>query len=57
MVQLFYTTCVSVDHAHYEVVRANVGNGGTYLKLWRLKYKLQFALNSSPESKGYLYDD
>ena len=28
MVYLFYTTIISVDHAHHEIFRAKVGKGG-----------------------------
>ena len=28
MVYLFYTTFITVDPAHHEIVRANVGKGG-----------------------------
>ena len=28
MVLLFYTTIISVDHAHHEIFRAKVGKGG-----------------------------
>ena len=32
MVQLFYTTYISVDLAHYEIFHAKVGKGGLILE-------------------------
>ena len=33
MVQLFYTTYISVDLAYHEIFRAHVGKGGIYYLL------------------------
>ena len=33
MEQLFYTTYISVDHAHHEIFHAKVGKGGVMYTL------------------------
>ena len=38
MVYLFYTTYISVDLAHHEIIRAKVGKGG--INVWNICYRL-----------------
>ena len=51
MVQLFYTTIISVDHAHHEIFHAKVGKGGINHANLKETALLQKRLNTSPTCK------